>query len=96
MKLLVAADARLRTQELFECFEDMRAGFGEDFLRELEASYLKIEQDSHGYPRVTVPTSEDRDLRHNLLRRYPYAVIYEIRRDEIVVMAIVHETVRPV
>jgi mRNA-degrading endonuclease RelE of RelBE toxin-antitoxin system len=69
--------------------EDGRAGFGEEFLRALEASYLKIEKNPHRSPRRTVKTLEGRDLRKNQLRRFPIEVIYEIRHDEIVVLAVV-------
>ena len=94
MSMRVIAEARSRTREIFESIEDRRAGFGEDFLGELEKSYLKIEQNPHRYPRLTVPSLHERDLRQIFVRRFPINIIYEIRGAEILVLALIDQTNR--
>jgi|ERR1019366_3152373 plasmid stabilization system protein ParE len=95
MRLRVLDEARVETEETAAWYEDKRPGLGEDFLQELEAAYLKIEDHPRRYSRLSVPGLEGREFRRITLRRFPYKAIYEIHNEEIVVLAVAHGHRRP-
>ena len=95
MTLRVLPEARLETGQAAEWYEDERPGLGEDFLQEVEAAYLKIEEHPRRHLRVSIAGLEEREFHRVTLRRFPYKVIYEIRENDIVVVAVAHGHRKP-
>ena len=90
-----ATNCARKSHEADQWYEEKRPGLGEDFLKELESAYLRVEDHPHRYARLTVPSMKDREFRRLLLRRFPYKVIYEIRSEVVVVLAVAHGRRRP-
>lgn len=92
LRILPAAD-----EELFqaaEWYEDHESGVGSRFLDAYATAKEAIARSPSGPPRLeTVRTS--RDIRRVLLHRFPFAVVYEILPDQVVILAVAHTSRRP-
>lgn len=62
---------------------------GDAFVDALEATLNRIEDDPFAYP------AAHRSLRRALLRGFPYAVIYRVTGEELLVVAVMHERRHP-
>lgn len=82
-----AVFAAAREQEL------TRAGWGTRLLVEYRAALENIERLPAMYPLVDDPIP-GRECRNARLGRLPYRVVYEIRADEVLVVAVVHTSQR--
>ncbi|MCA9065846.1 MAG: type II toxin-antitoxin system RelE/ParE family toxin, partial [Planctomycetaceae bacterium] len=69
-------------------------GLADDFFSELQAAFNHIRENPHGLPRLEEYSGEH-DVRRCLTARFPYAVIFRIRHDEVVVIAVAHTHRRP-
>ena len=49
----------------------------------------------NSHPEIGEPTSADRKTRRALVPRFPYQVVYRLRPDEIVIVAVAHLKRRP-
>jgi toxin ParE1/3/4 len=76
------AEAELRDAALW--YEEQSQGLGREFLRAFRASTAPLRRNPLLYQRVVD------EARRVLLRRFPYAVIYEIHGSEVVVLACIH------
>lgn len=70
-------------------YEDQQSGLGNQFLDQYEAAMTAIEVDAASFPRLEALTV-DRPIRWCRLKRFPYGIVFEIVRSEVVVYAIVH------
>jgi len=70
-------------------YEDQMPGLGAQFLDEVRAAIARL----RAFPRAWQPLSPR--TRRCLLNRFPYGVIYEQRKDEIVIVAVGHQHRRP-
>ena len=75
-------------------YDERRPGLGDDFLDAYAAALEVIESHPRRYARLET-TRSPREFRRYLLRRFPYAIIYEILADELVVLAVAHSSRRP-
>jgi plasmid stabilization system protein ParE len=74
-------------EEIFEAaewYERRSSGLSAEFLRALDATVASVKRAPEEYPKV------DGDLRHALLRRFPYSIIFRVDAAEIVVVACTH------
>ena len=60
------------------------AGLGADFLDSIDAAILDIQDDPERCPIVRS------EIRRRLVLRFPYALLYRIDSDEIVIEAVMH------
>lgn len=75
-------------------YERQQTGLGRRFLRVLYGTLLDIEQRPTHYSHLeTVP--DDVPIRRAITKKFPYLVIYEIRTDEVLVLAVAHTKRRP-
>ena len=75
-------------------YELRQTGLGHRFLQVLHDTLFNIEQRPTSYPHLeTVP--EDVPIRRAVAKRFQYLVIYEMRPDEVVVLAVAHAKRRP-
>jgi len=77
-------EARQDIADAFAWYEQQSLGLGLEFLRSLEAMILSIQRHPLMYPTVFA------DYRRALVRRFPYAVFYEVAPQHIVVYAVFH------
>jgi toxin ParE1/3/4 len=83
----IAAERELNEAAVY--YEKSSAGLGRSFLDDVERA---IDQIKH-YPESGYLLNQA--IRRVLLRRFPYAVMYSVRRDEIKVLAIANLKRRP-
>jgi len=73
----------------FEWYEGEEPGLGYEFLDEVRATYLRIQD---GPLKYQVLRS---DVRRALTKRFPYAVYFSIEGDAVVVLAVLHAARNP-
>jgi len=76
-------------QATYDWYEKQRIGLGEDFLLSLEESYAKITRTPKIYQTIY------KNVRRNLVRRFPYGLFFIIESDKIIVIAILHTKRKP-
>lgn len=74
--------AQSELDETIDYYEEQRAGLGFEFADEVEEALVRIEN----YPQAWSPLSLR--VRRCLVNRFPYGVIYEVRDERLVVVAI--------
>jgi toxin ParE1/3/4 len=92
IRLLVEAEAEAEAAALW--YENRKEGLGFDFLDALAHGLESVEQHPQSFAR-TESLQGTREVRRYLLARFPFAIVYEVRADEILVLAIAHARRRP-
>ncbi|HEX9698717.1 MAG TPA: type II toxin-antitoxin system RelE/ParE family toxin [Acidobacteriota bacterium] len=72
-------------------YEEQRPGLGADFFDEVGETTARI----LAYPEIGTPISPDKRTRRLLVSRFPYQVVYRLRDNEIIVVAVAHLNRRP-
>ena len=70
--------------EAYRRYEGEAAGLGEELLAAVHGAAAGAAEEPERYPVVRG------DVRRVLVRRFPYAVFYRVRRSRVVVIAVVH------
>lgn len=91
MRLLVLHEASEELSLAAEWYENERAGLGADLLAEAARALREVASSPTRWP--FVPRS--RAVRRFLLSRFPYAVYYEIRDEQVRVLAFGRTSRRP-
>ncbi len=89
MKYSFLTPARHELEEAIEFYNQRREDLGYEFAEEVERTIERI----LAHPRAWHPLSPR--TRRCLTRRFPYGVIYQIRDDEILIVAVMHLRRRP-
>jgi len=91
LRLLNSARAELT--EAAGWYESREALLGQDFLDQVTACFEQIEAD----PTRFAPDESfgDRVVRTCMVDRFPYRVIFEVRSEEVAILAIAHHRRRP-
>jgi plasmid stabilization system protein ParE len=71
-----------------------RDGLGDEFLEAIEKALETIESHPHRFMRITTKDPE-REVRRFVLKRFPFLMVYEVRADEVLVVAIAHAKRKP-
>jgi plasmid stabilization system protein ParE len=87
--VVVSEPANEDTIAAYNYYEEKKSGLGELFLSNLQSLYLLLKE----HPSANSLIAEDphqllRDVR---LKRFPYVVVYEIQKNEVIIYAI-HNT----
>lgn len=85
-QLILRPEAESDVERVYGWCEERRRGLGREFVEELEKLFARLQESPRLYPR------SHRELRRALLNRFPYAVFYTLRSDEIVVSAVFHQS----
>lgn len=93
MRILRAAPKEV--EQAADWYEDKRPGLGEEFLQELDAVYLGIEEHPHRALRISLPDLDEREFHRVIPRKFPYKVIYEVTDKEVLVLAVAHMRRKP-
>jgi len=82
--LRLTPEAEDDLDDTYAWYEAQRPGLGDAFLRALDATMATVQRQPEAYQLV------DETMRRALLRRFPYAVFFEVVSKEIVVYGILH------
>ena len=77
------------TKEAYRWYEEQKAGLGEEFLEELDKYYDKLQSNPKYFG------SAKNNFRQLSLKRFPYVIVYEIIKSEVVVFAVFHTRRNP-
>jgi hypothetical protein len=91
VKVAFESEAAEELAAAAEWYEAAQAGLGSDFLGEALRAVAAISVSPTAWPVVI----RKRDVRKFLLARFPYAVYYVPRENEILVLAVAHGSRRP-
>jgi plasmid stabilization system protein ParE len=83
-ELLIRGRAKRDVRRAAKWYERQREGLGREFVGEVDAALARIAGNPQQYEVV------HREIRHSILRRFPYGVFYRILANKISVFAIVH------
>jgi toxin ParE1/3/4 len=89
MKFAFHPDARLEYRDAAAFYENARAGLGAAFTRQIEAALEAICVAPERWPIF------EGETRRCVTRRFPYAVLYSIEPDRILILAVMHCSRRP-
>lgn len=82
-----AAEEELTQAALW--YEDQREGLGVEFLDEYERCMKELTVAPNRFPLLeTLPV--DRPIHRCRLARFPYAIVFEVMPDEVIVFAVAH------
>jgi plasmid stabilization system protein ParE len=90
-RLRTAEPAVEELREAVRWYEARRAGLGAELFDAVADTVELI----NSHPEIGEPTSADRKTRRALVPRFPYQVVYRLRPDEIVIVAVAHLKRRP-
>jgi plasmid stabilization system protein ParE len=81
-------------QEFYEAivfYDIQRQGLGQEFAKEVEDTIERIKQN----PEAWTTISSSKRARRCLTNRFPYGIIYQIRQDTLLIVAVWHQRRRP-
>ena len=84
MKIHVLSCAEQEASEAVDHYNAERPGLGYEFAEEIQAAFGRIQAFPQAWPRFSART------RRALVSRFPYGVLYQIRPDCLLVIAIMH------
>ncbi len=88
-RLVIEAEVEAEIEEAVQWYESRERGLGRKFIRAFASATAKLRRNPFLYQIVS------EGARRLLLRRFPYAVFYEIYGSEVVVIACLHEAQDP-
>lgn len=89
MKCRFLAVARAELEEAIDFYNERRELLGDEFADEVERAVSRILDHPRAWPEASPRTRRCRTS------RFPYGVIYQIRDDEILIIAVAHLRRRP-
>jgi plasmid stabilization system protein ParE len=84
VRVIFRPEAETEAYEAFDWYESNRQGVGVEFRSALQLTIQRIAEHPTSY------APEHRQLRHALVRRFPYGVYFRIVGDVVVVVGIIH------
>ena len=87
--LLVKPRAILMTKDAYDWYEAQKPGLGEEFLSELDDIYQKIKSHPEYFGKIK------KDYRQAALKRFPFVIIFETIKKEVVIFAVFHTRRNP-
>jgi toxin ParE1/3/4 len=94
MNLRILPEAEAEIHAAAQWYEDRRSGLADVFLGEVGEALVLIEDHPKRYARA-VGVRTKRNVRRYNLPTFPYSIVFEITRDELVVAAVAHAHRRP-
>lgn len=84
MKYDFLAPARAELQEAIDYYEDRRPGLGKELATEVRSTIDRILLNPIAWAKLSA------NVRRCRLRRFPYALIYQVKPDRVLVVAVMH------
>jgi len=88
-QLIFKPHAISMVKEAYEWYEEQQIGLGELFLHELEGCYDKLETWPVSFTKIK------KNYRQIIVRTFPYVIVYEILKKDIVIYAVFHTSRSP-
>jgi plasmid stabilization system protein ParE len=88
-QLVIKPSAIKMAQEAYDWYEEQQQGLGELFLKELNRCFDKIEEWPLLYAIIK------KDFRQIVLQTFPYVVVFEIIKSDVIVYAVFHTSRSP-
>jgi plasmid stabilization system protein ParE len=76
--------ARREVAETIEYYDAVRVGLGADFAREVERGIDQVLEHPNTWQRVEF------GLRRYRLHRFPYGLVYQVDKEQILIVAVMH------
>ncbi|HZV33716.1 MAG TPA: type II toxin-antitoxin system RelE/ParE family toxin [Verrucomicrobiae bacterium] len=89
MNFQFLAAARVEFEEAFDYYEAQREGLGEEFAREVYRTIQRITDHPLAWRKLS------RKTRRCRTKRFNYGIIYQIRGNEIFIVAVMHLSRKP-
>ena len=89
MRSEMAKEARFEFLAAVDWYDEARQGLGAEFVAEVEDAIATIEDNPTFYAEL-----ED-GIRRCLVNRFPYAILYSIETDHVLILAVMHTSRRP-
>jgi plasmid stabilization system protein ParE len=83
-EVLVRRKAKADIRRAAKWYKYQREGLGKEFVAEVDAAIGRIQANPEQYEVV------HREIRHAILRRFPYGIFYRIQTVKISVFAVLH------
>ncbi len=87
--LIIKPRAIEMAKEAYEWYNEQQEGLGDLFLTELENCYDKLESWPTAYSKIK------RNYRQLVLHTFPYVIVFEIIKKEVVIYSIFHTSRNP-
>jgi hypothetical protein len=94
MNAPILPEAEAEIQAAAQWYQDRQAGLGEQFLEELVDALIYIENHPRRSP-FHPHLNTRRELRRRALSRFPFHVIYEVKDDGLLIIAVAHAHRKP-
>jgi toxin ParE1/3/4 len=89
LKLIFHPDIQHEIKENYQWYEFKSQGLGEDFIAELESAFRIIMEIPDTWPVIS------KNFRRYQLNRFPFGVIYQVKKNEIHIVAVMHLSREP-
>lgn len=89
LPIILRRDARAEFDAAFDWYEGQRPGLGLDFVARIQEAFARIADRPELFGIVA------HDVRRALVRRFPYAIIYRVESERILVVAVFHTSRDP-
>jgi plasmid stabilization system protein ParE len=87
--LIIKPRAILMAKGAYDWYEEQKPGLGEEFLDELDGICNKLSSHPEYFGKVK------KNFRQAALKRFPFVIVYEIIKTEVVVFAVFHTSRNP-
>ena len=88
-QLVIKPRAIEMVKEAYEWYNEQQAGLGDLFLDELESYYDRLEELPLTYSKIK------KNFRQAVLHKFPYVIVFEIIKRDIVVYSVFHTSQNP-
>ena len=83
-RFVVRPEAEAELDEAAAWYSERSYGLGAEFVRVVDAAFSAIARSPFRFPEVHPP------VRRAVLRRFPYAIMFRVTKEEIVVLSVFH------
>ncbi len=83
-KVIIRPEAEDDLKKAFSWYEEKRKGLGYDFMSHVDSGLSFIEKNPEMFP------PEFKETRRHLIKKFPYKIVYLIKKENIIVLAVVH------
>ena len=89
LQIILKPEAVLMTKDAYDWYEEQNKGLGEIFLDELDKCLEKLRSNPAGRPKIS------KNYRQARLKRFPYVVVFELIKTDIIVLSVFHTKRNP-
>lgn len=89
-EIVVRPEAAREVQEAFDWYEEKSEGLGLEFLRAADACLAGVKRSPRAFPTV------HEQIHRALLRKFPYALLYLVKEESVIVLACFHAKRNPI